>query len=253
MSLSWQKKENVGIIQVSSTDDEPISIVNLSFDLSDICAEISLDEEIRVIILTGLGERSLSFEQDAFSGVSLQGRESHQTWSMAEPVFNLDLPVIAAIHGDALDQILELALACDIRVATDRSHFGLSQITKGLIPCDGGTQRLARFVGKGKALEMILTGEIIDAQEAFRIGLVNRIVPESELIISTLGLAQEMASKGPVALKYVKEAVSKGMDLTLEQGLRLEADLYFLLHTTRDREEGIKAFQEKRPVGFEGK
>jgi enoyl-CoA hydratase/carnithine racemase len=161
--------------------------------------------------------------------------------------------VIAAINGDATGQGLELALACDIRVATEASHFGLPHIKKGLIPWDGGTQRLSRLVGSGKTLEMILTGEMIDAQEALRIGLVNKVVPREELMKAVTGLAQEMASKGPIALRYAKEAIHKGMDLTLEQGLRLEADLYLLLHTTKDRSEGIKAFREKKVPRFEGR
>jgi enoyl-CoA hydratase len=129
----------------------------------------------------------------------------------------------------------------------------LPHIRLGLIPWDGGTQRLSRLVGRGKALEMILTGEMIDAQEADRIGLVSKIIPSGELIATATNMAREMASKGSIALRYVKEAVYKGMDLTIEQGLRLEADLYFLLHTTKDRAEGIQAFREKKTPKFEGK
>jgi enoyl-CoA hydratase len=146
-----------------------------------------------------------------------------------------------------------LALACDIRIATERSKFSLPQIEWGVIPWDGGTQRLARLVGRGKALEMVLTGERVDAQEAHRIGLVSKIVPPDQLMKEAMDLAKEMATKGPVALRYSKEAINKGMDLTLQQGLGLEADLYLLIHTTKDRTEGIKAFQEKRKAKFEGK
>jgi enoyl-CoA hydratase/carnithine racemase len=250
--LNWQKKDNVAIIHIMDAAVDPASLPKLSLDLSDLCTEIPIDEEIRVIILTCVGEKSLSFEPSSFQRVSAPGSEPWKPWSLAEPIFNLDLPVIAAIHGDALDQILELALACDIRIATEASHFGFPQIKKALIPWDGGTQRLARLIGRGKALEMILTGEIVDALEAYRIGLVNRIVSERELTASVLDLAKEMAAKGPIALKYAKEAVTKGMDLTLEQGLRLEADLYYLIHTTRDREEGIRAFQQKSKAQFKG-
>ena len=158
------------------------------------------------------------------------------------------------LHGrDAVGLGLELALACDIRICTEPCHFGFPHIEKGSIPRDGGTQRLPRLVGKAKAIEMILMGESIDAREACRIGLVNRIVPSEDLTASVMKMALEMASKAPFSLKYAKEAICKGMDLTLEQGLRLEGDLYFLLHTTRDREEGIKAFREKRTPRFEGK
>ncbi len=129
----------------------------------------------------------------------------------------------------------------------------MSQISSNEIPFDGGTQRLPRLVGRTKALEMILTGLKVDSREANRIGLINRVFPQNELMPSALMLAEELSAKGPIALRYAKEAVMKGMDMTLEQGLRLEADLYFLLHTTQDRQEGIKAFREKRTPGFEGK
>jgi enoyl-CoA hydratase/carnithine racemase len=156
------------------------------------------------------------------------------------------------IGGDAIGLGLELALACDIRIAADTAHFGFPHIKEGLIPWDGGTQRLSRVVGQAKAMEMILTGEVIDAEEAYRIGLLSKVVPAEELMPVTIDMAREMASKGPIALRYAKEAIQKGMDLTLEQGLRLEADLYFLLHTTKDRTEGITAFREKRTPEFEG-
>jgi len=117
---------------------------------------------------------------------------------------------------------------------------------------DGGTQRLSRIVGKGKALELIITAETIDAEEALKIGLVSRVTAREELAAEAETVAKTMASKGPIALRYAKEAVNKGLDLTLEQGLRLEADLYFLLHTTEDRTEGIRAFLERRPPQFKG-
>ena len=129
----------------------------------------------------------------------------------------------------------------------------MSQISHNEIPFDGGTQRLPRLVGRTKAMEMILTGLKIDSEEAKAIGLVNQVVPAEELMPSALKMAEDLAAKGPIALRYAKEAVLKGMDMTLEQGLRLEADLYFLLHTTQDRQEGITAFREKRPPEFEGK
>jgi len=172
---------------------------------------------------------------------------------LAAPVAKLDIPIITAMNGYTIGQDLELALACDIRIASDTSHFGLPHVREGLIPWDGGTQRLSRLVGRAKAIEIILTGEIIDAQEAHRIGLVHKVVENSELMNVVMNMAQEIASKGPISLRYAKEAIHKGMDLTLKQGLRLEADLYFLLHTTRDRMEGIKAFQGKRTPQFQGR
>jgi enoyl-CoA hydratase/carnithine racemase len=244
--LNYRKIDQVMMINIFDTESDQVKVAQLSDELTDLCNEIVWDEEIRVVALTGSGEKSFSI------GIDLIGT-APRIQSLAEPVWKLDQPVIAAINGDATGQGLELALACDIRVATEASHFGLPHIKKGLIPWDGGTQRLSRLVGSGKTLEMILTGEMIDAQEALRIGLVNKVVPREELMKAVTGLAQEMASKGPIALRYAKEAIHKGMDLTLEQGLRLEADLYLLLHTTKDRSEGIKAFREKKVPRFEGR
>jgi enoyl-CoA hydratase/carnithine racemase len=165
----------------------------------------------------------------------------------------IDRPVIAAINGDALGPGLELALSCDIRLASSQARFGFPEVASGVIPTGGGTQRLPRIIGRGQALELILTARTISAEEALEIGLVSQVVAPENLAAETETLAANIAAKAPVAVRYIKEAVNKGMDLTLEQGLRLEADLYFLLHTTVDRTEGVKAFRAKRPPRFKGK
>lgn len=242
--LNYEKKENVAVIHIVGRAFGPVTMDQLTDELTDLCAEIVSNGETRVIILDGVEESPFSME-NAVPGAILR--------SLSEPIARLDLPVIASINGDALGQGLELALACDIRISTEASHFGFPHIQKGFIPWDGGTQRLSRLVGRGKALEMILTGEKIDAQEAYRIGLVNKVVPQGDLTAVVMKMAREMASKAPFALKYAKETIYKGMDLTLEQGLHLESDLYLLLHTTKDRTEGIEAFREKRTPRFEGK
>ena len=150
-------------------------------------------------------------------------------------------------------QGLELALICDIRIASHKAQLGFPQVGVGLIPTDGGTQRLPRIVGKAKALELILTAETISAEEALEIGLVNKVATGENLASEVEAMAKTIAGKGPIALRFAKEAVNKGLNLTLEQGLHLEADLYFILHTTADRTEGIKAFLQKRPPQFKGK
>lgn len=244
--LNYKKIAHVMMINIFDTGSDQVKLAQLADELTDLCNEIIWDEEIRVVALTGAGEKSFSIGIDSIGAAP-------RIRSLAEPIWKLDQPVIAVINGDGIGQGLELALACDIRVVTETSHFGLPHIETGFIPWDGGTQRLSRLVGRGKALEMILTGEMIDAQEALRIGLVNRVVPVGELMEVAMKMAHEIASKGPIALRYAKEVVYKGMEMTLEQGLRLEADLYLLIHTTKDRTEGIQAFGEKRTPKFEGR
>ena len=253
-TVTLRRENHVVVINLINLGNDPAKMAQLSGELWDLCAEITSDEAARVIILTGEGQNSFSMGTDLPGGISRTKEElQRKMCSIASPVARLDLPVIAAINGEALGQGLELVLACDIRIAVETASIGLPHITKGLIPWDGGTQRLSRLVGRGKAMEMILTGEIIDAQDAYRIGLVNRVVHANELMEVAMNIAQEMASRGPLALRYAKEAIYKGMDQTLEQGLRLEADLYFLLQTTSDRTEGVTAFREKKTPRFEGR
>jgi len=222
-----------------------ITLLNPSIDrdaaqeLTDICRQITADNDIYVVILTGS------------DGAFCTGSKNNASASTA--VASIGQPVVAAINGDALGVGLEIALTCDIRIASDKARFAMPQVAGGAIPEGGGTQRLARIVGRGKALELLLTAESITAAEALEIGLVSKIVPAGALGGEAAKLAETIASKGPIALRYLKEAVLKGMDLTLEQGLKLEADLYFLLHTTSDRTEGIKSFLEKRPPEYKGK
>src|SRR5205085_6523767 len=160
---------------------------------------------------------------------------------------------IAAIRGVALGGGLELALACDIRIAADDALLGLTEIDLAIIPGGGGTQRLPRLVGRGKALEMILTGARLSAAEALRIGLVERVVPVADLMPTARALAATIAEKAPVALRYAKEAVVSGLELPLADGLRLENDLATLLRTTEDRVEGARAFVEKRKPKWTGR
>ena len=162
-------------------------------------------------------------------------------------------PIIAAIRGFALGGGLELALACDIRIAAEDAQLGLTEVTLGIIPGGGGTQRLPRLIGRGKALEMILTGARIPAAEALSIGLVEHVVPVAELLPSAQALARRIAEKPPIALRYAKEAVVSGLALPLADGLRLESDLSTLLRTTEDRVEGARAFVEKRKPKWSGR
>ncbi len=214
----------------------------LTQELSEVCVQINQDDDIYVVIFTGTGDKAFC--------IGSEPEPAEPRYSPAGAVAGIDRPVIAAINGDALGQGLELALSCDIRLASDRARFGLPQVAQGLMPMDGGTQRLPRIIGRGKALELLVTAATINAEEALEIGLVNRVVPPEKLAGEVEALAGNIATKGPIALRYIKEVVNKGLDMTLEQGLRLEADLYFLLHTTADRTEGIKAYLAKRHPRF---
>ena len=257
-TIAYTTKEHIACITLNRPEADNIINQQLARELEAICFEVNQDDNIYVVVITGAGNR-------VFCGGSelerlLQGGntipDSHPSALMgmkvATAIAGIDQPVIAAINGDALGQGLELALSCDVRLASQQARFSLPQAASGLIPMDGGTQRLPRLIGVGKALELILTAETISAGEALEIGLVSQVVPQEDLAAEVETLARSIAGKAPVALRYIKEAVNKGLDLTLEQGLRLEADLYFLLHTTADRTEGIKAFLEKRPPQFKG-
>lgn len=245
--VEFNKDDRVAVIELLPFDPMR-QIARLSEELSECCRKFRDDEEKAVLVITERAPGVLAMREQ--SGCMETGFPG--SVSLAQSIAACERPVIIGIRGDAVGLGLEMALACDIRVAAETSKFGLPQILASLMPWDGGTQRFARTVGKAKALEMILTGELIDAREANRIGLVSRVALDKDVVPTVMSLARDMASRSPISLEYCKEAINKGMDLTLEQGLRLEADLYFLMHTTQDREEGIKAFQEKRKPEFKG-
>ena len=250
--LTHDKNDGVLVIRIHPVKKRE-EVVQLSSELRDLCTDTLLDPGTHVVVLTGVDQNAFLINPETVSPGSAEDTfRGSSIGSLTESISRLDVPVLATIQGDVTGQGLELALACDLRIASEDSRFGLIQIKTGSVPSDGGTQRLSRLVGKARALEMILTGEVVDAREALRIGLVSRIVPREEVTAMAMGLAQEMASRAPIAVRYAKETICKGMDMTLEQGLRLEADLYFLLHTTRDRTEGIQAFRTKRTPQFRG-
>lgn len=215
------------------------------------------DDDVRVIIVTGAGDKAFSAGADIREFVEplvpTQFREQRRRLDFRQVMDRCPQPIIAAIRGIALGGGLELALACDIRIAGEDALLGLTEINLAIIPGGGGTQRLPRLVGRGKALEMILTGARIGAAEALRIGLVERVVPAGEVMTAARELARELAGKAPVALRYAKEAVVKGLELSLADGHRLEGDLSTLLRTTEDRLEGARAFLEKRKPNWQGR
>jgi enoyl-CoA hydratase/carnithine racemase len=216
----------------------------LAQELCAAAAEIELDDRVVVVVIAAAGPSfCLGVEGEG-------GWERGLDW--VEAIGRLTRPVVAAIQGDALAEGLELALACDLRVASERARFALPQLADGRLPSHGGTQRLPRIIGRMRALDMLLTGRAIGAVEAEQIGLVSRLARRAGLTRAVGALIDGLKSKGPVALRYGKEAVLKGPDMTLDQGIRLEEDLYVLLQTTGDRQEGISAFLRKRRPVFRG-
>ncbi len=224
--------------------------------LRDAFMKIVDDSEIRAVILTGSGEKAFAAGADIQELIELVpvkakelGYKWHDLFSLIE---NMGKPVIAAVNGLAVGGGCELAMACDIRVASENSKFAQPELRLGVIPGGGGTQRLPRLVGKGIAKEIILTGRMISADEAFRIGLVNRVVPSLELITTCEEIADEIIKAAPLAVRYCLEAVNKGFCMSLEEGLLLEANLSALICSSQDMREGVTAFIEKRKPNFRG-
>lgn len=253
-----QKNNHVAGLTLNRPAAQNLINLEMAQEMDEICRQINQDNDVYVVILTGAGN---AFCAGSEKEKSLQSgkkqircdEEIARKFNVAARIASIEKPVIAAVNGDALGEGLEIALACDIRIAAPQARFGFPDVASGLIPSDGGTQRLPRIIGRGKALEFILTAEIFGAAEALETGLVTKVVPMSDMLtVEVDTLAKAVAGKAPISLRYIKEAINKGLDLTMEQGLRLEADLYFLLHTTADRTEGIKAFQQKRPPEFKG-
>jgi E-phenylitaconyl-CoA hydratase len=216
------------------------------------------DADIWVVIITGAGERAFSAGADLVEmSQRRQSGGADPFWDAATPSLNRGLdvakPIIAAINGYCLGGGLEIALACDLRIAAEHAQFGLTEVTRGIIPGGGGTQRLPRAIPVGAALEMLFTGERMPAQEAFRLGLINRVVPAAELMTEARALADRINKNAPLAVRAVKEAALRGLQVPLEQGLRIESFLSRVVHDTEDSREGPRAFAEKRPAQFQGR
>ncbi len=219
--------------------------------------EARADRGVHVLIVTGAGDKAFIAGADIgeLSKLTpLEGREhALRGQAVLGKLETLGKPVIAAVNGFALGGGCELALACTIRIASENARFGQPEVKLGILPGYGGSQRLARLVGKGRAMQLCLTAEQIDAAEAYRIGLVNRVVPAGQALAASRDMAKTILSNGPVACRYVLEAIHRGLEMPLSEGLVLEATLFGLCAATEDMKEGMTAFHEKRPARFTGR
>jgi enoyl-CoA hydratase len=225
-------------------------------ELEQVFADLEQDPEVGVVVVTGAGEKAFVAGADIAELKSLDTAGARVQALRGQAVFQrieaMPKPVIAAVNGFALGGGCELALACHIRIASENARFGLPEVSLGIIPGYGGTQRLPRLVGKGIALDMILSGETIPAADALRMGLVSRVAPLADLKATAEKLAKTILTRGPLGLRSALAAVHEGIEMPLEQGLQYEAALFGLLAATQDMQEGMGAFLEKRPAVFKG-
>ena len=250
--IKVEKKKEIGIITLNRPEARNALNRKMIQELGDALTELENDLQIRVIIITGNKDFCAGADIKEMNAIKPEEIESFCRWGhkVFEQLENMGKPVIAAITGFALGGGCELVLACDIRIAGESAKFGQPEVNLGLIPGFGGTQRLSRLVGIGKAKEMILTGEIINAKEAAAIGLVNRVEKDEELMAKAEEMAQVIAQKAPIAVKMAKKLINENQEII--KGLEKEIEFFARCFTTQDRLEGIKAFLEKRKPRFKG-
>jgi len=256
-TIAYEKKENIGLLTINRPEKMNAISQELTAELSQLLDEIEDDDELRVLVITGAGDKAFVAGADINELVDRDARLGRKVSRERQEIFsrieNLHVPVIAAVNGYALGGGLELALACSIRICSEKAQFGAPEVKLGIIPGDGGTQRLPRLVGQGRAMEMIITGDFIDAEEAYRIGLVNKVFPPEKLKEKAMELVQKIASRPPLAVRYAKEAVNRSQEGDTASGFALESYLHALCCTTEDKKEGVSAFLEKRKGKFKGK
>lgn len=263
--MAYENLENVkvenreGVLFVTIDRPKVLNALNAQTigEIARVFTDVREDESVRCIILTGGGEKAFVAGADINELAQMTALTASGFAQRGQRVLDLiercPKPVIAAINGFALGGGCEIALACHIRIASEKAQLGLPEVTLGVIPGYGGTQRMVRLLGKGKALELILTGDRVPAAEAERIGLVNRVVPAEELLATAEKMARTIASRGPLAVRAALEAVVNGSDMPLAEGQFLEASLFGILAASEDMKEGTTAFLEKRQAAFTGK
>jgi enoyl-CoA hydratase len=256
-TLDYSVHDGIGFLTINRPDKLNALNATVFAELADAVGHIESDEAVRAVILTGAGSKAFAAGADIGELASQSPMEGKARALTGQRVMRrlerCGKPVLAAINGFALGGGCELAMACHLRVASETAKFGQPEVKLGLGPGYGGTVRLPRLVGRGRALELLLTGAMIDAQEAYRIGLVNRVVPADRVLPETEELARAIMEQGPLAVRLVLEAVETGLDLTVDDALLLEANLFGLLSSTADMREGTAAFLAKRKPRFEGR
>jgi enoyl-CoA hydratase len=255
-TLLLERRGRVATITINRPDKRNALNIKTREEGAAVLDELRADDSVGVVVFTGAGDKAFVAGADIseFEGrTANMQRQVMLGRSLFTAVDTFPKPIIAMVNGYCLGGGCELALACDIRIASEKASFGQPEINLGIIPGGGGTQRLTRLVGEGKAMELILTGEIIDAKTAFDIGLVNHVVPHDQLEAKTMEIAGRMADKGPIALRLAKEAVKLASRSSLDEGLRREVDLFALCFATEDKDEGVRAFLEKRKPEFKGR
>src|SRR2546423_2040385 len=251
-----KRRGSVAIITINRPEKRNALNIQTRAEGAAVLDELRDDDSVRVVIFTGAGDKAFIAGADIaeFAGrTALAQRAVMVGRSLFNAFDTFPKPIIAMVNGYCLGGGCEVALACDIRIASETASFGQPEINLGIMPGGGGTQRLTRLVGEGKAMEMILSGEIISAQEAFRLGLANQVVPADHLEAKTMEIANRIAEKSPIAVRLAKEAVKVASRSNLDEGLRREVDLFALCFATEDKDEGVAAFLEKRKPIFKGK
>src|SRR5262245_59432008 len=251
-----EKRGQVAIITINRPDKLNALNIARRQDILAAFDQLERDEEVRVVVITGAGEKAFIAGADIneFAGMTAVAQRAVMKGRRAfDAVEDFPKPVIAMINGFALGGGCELALACDIRIASTKARLGQPEIKLGIIPGGGGTQRLARLIGEGKAMELALTGDMISAEEALTLGLVNHVVAPENLEEKTFEIANKIAEMSPVALAMAKQSVKNAARLDLRAGLDAEVDLFALCFSSEDKEEGVRAFLEKRKPEFKGR
>lgn len=248
-----------GIAIVKINRPKALNALNATtvYELSALFDELAVNDAVKVIIVTGSGDKSFVAGADIVEMKTKTAIEGRRWGQLAQGVFNkienIAKPVIAAVNGYALGGGCELAMACDIRIASEKAKFGQPEVSLGISPGFGGTQRLPRLIGKGRAKELLFTADMIDAAEAYRIGLANRVTKPEELIDVAKTMAKKIMSRAPIAVQVCKSAVNEGLDVDLDSGIAYEAEVFGLCFATEDQKEGMTAFVEKRKANFVGK